>query len=290
MTQTALIIGATGRFGRAAAAALLAYGWQIRSFDRAKGQLDLAAAGAEVIVMAANPPYHRWAAEMPALHGAVQQAALRHGSTVILPGNVYVFGPHAGPVWSEVTPQRAENPLGLLRRQMEDSYRAAGVRTILLRAGDFLDTQPSGNWFDRMMAPALPRGVLRYPGPPDVAHAWAFLPDLARAAATLAAQRDSLPRFLDVPFPGYTLTGHAMAEILARVMERPVVARPFPWWHLHLVRPVMPVIAGLFEMRYLWSLPHRLDGARLQALLPGFTATPPDQALAAAVAHLRPAA
>ena len=47
------------------------------------------------------------------------------------------------------------NPLGHIRVELEAAYRRDGVRTILLRAGDFLDTRASGNWFDRMTAPSL---------------------------------------------------------------------------------------------------------------------------------------
>lgn len=287
MTRTALILGASGRFGRAATDALTADGWTTRRFDRKRDDLNRAAEGADVIVMGANPPYHRWAAEVPALHSAVQAAALRAGARVVLPGNVYVFGPDQGPVWSDDTPHRAENPLGLIRRRLEAGYRDAGVPVLVLRSGDYLDTAPSGNWFDRLMVPALPRGVLRYPGPVDVPHAWAYLPDKARAMADLLALGDALPRFADIPFAGYTVTGADMGQALARVCGRPVAVRPFPWWQLHLLAPFMPVLRGSFEMRYLWSLPHSLDAAPLDRWLPGFSATPLDQALARAVAHLR---
>jgi hypothetical protein len=45
----------------------------------------------------------------------------------------------------------------------------------------------------------------------------------------------------------------------------------------------MPMMAGLIEMRYLWSLPQRLDGERLAELLPDFKPTPPEAALRAAL-------
>ncbi len=49
----------------------------------------------------------------------------------------------------------------------------------------------------------------------------------------------------------------------------------------------MPMLTGVFEMRYLWSLPQRLDGARLAELAPGFEPTPVEQALATALAYQR---
>ncbi|MCF6316055.1 MAG: hypothetical protein L3J30_07185 [Marinosulfonomonas sp.] len=48
--------------------------------------------------------------------------------------------------------------MGRIRTEMEAAYRDSGVRTIILRAGDFIDTQASGNWFDKVMTPKLDKG------------------------------------------------------------------------------------------------------------------------------------
>ena len=282
MSGTVLILGGSGRFGRHATQAFTQAGWQVRQFDRKRDLLDTAARGADVIVAGWNPSYEHWAAEVPRLHAAIRAAALAHDALVILPGNVYVFGPEGDTRWTETSPHRATNPLGRIRAGMEAAYRAEGVRTLVLRAGDFIDTRASGNWFDMIMLPKVAKGRLTYPGNPDLPHAWAFLPDLARAAVLLADRRDSLNRFEDVPFPGHTLSGHQLAEALSRSNGHPVRARRMAWWPLRLFWPFKPVIKHLFEMRYLWNTPHSLDGARLQALLPGFAQTPLETALRAA--------
>ncbi|WP_428927000.1 epimerase [Marinibacterium sp. SX1] len=286
MTRIALILGGSGRMGRHAAQAFAAAGWQVRRFDRATGDLAAAARGARIIVNAWNPPYPDWQAQVPALHDAVQQAALAAGATVIVPGNVYVFGPSSPAPWSAASPHRATNPLGRIRIAMEDSYRRSGTRTILLRAGDFLDTEASGNWFDRMLAPGIARGRFTWPGDPDAAHAWAFLPDLARAMVALADRADDLPAFADIPFPGYTLSGRQMADHLAGLVGHPLRIHRFPWWQLRLARPFWPLARHLLEMRYLWSLPHSLDGTRFRALCPDCPDTPVDEALARAIRPL----
>lgn len=287
MTGTAVIMGQNGRFGSAMAKAMTAAHWSLRSYRRGQDDLDQMAQGADVIVVAAVPPYHQWAAQLPALHAAVQRAAKASGALVLLPGNVYVYGAGSGPLWTAETPHAATNPLGRLRVEIEDSYARAGVRTLILRAGDFLDTKPSGNWFDRLMTPGLARGVLRYPGSPDVPHAWAYLPDMARAALGLLGDHRRMTGVNEVLFPGYTLTGAQLAEALGEVMGRPVTLRPFAWWQLHLLRPFMPVLGGLLEMRYLWDMPHRLDGTGFERALPDFSPTPLVQALTASTAHLR---
>lgn len=286
MEQTALILGASGRFGRHASAAFAAAGWQVRRFDRRRDDLDAAARDADVIVNAWNPPYPDWARQVPDLHARVIAAARQADATVIVPGNVYVFGAGTPAPWSETTPHRATNPLGRIRIDMEAAYRASGVRTILLRAGDFLDTEASGNWFDAVLTKSLGKGVLTYPGNPDIAHAWAFLPDVSRAAVDLADRRHDLPGFADIAFPGYTLSGRGLADGLARVMGRPVDLRPMSWLPLHLARPVWRMAGCLLEMRYLWDTPHSLDGTRFRGLLPAFRDTATDEALAAAIAPL----
>ncbi len=280
MTQTALILGATGRFGRHAATAFEQAGWQVRRFDRSRDDLTLAAQGVEIIVNAWNPAYPDWAEQVPALHARVIDAAKRSGATVIVPGNVYVFGATTPGPWSDTTPHAATNPLGRIRIDMEAAYRRAGVRTIILRAGDFLDTEESGNWFDAVMVKRLGKGVFTYLGNPEIEHAWAFLPDLCRAAVGLAEMRADLPAFADVPFPGYTASGNDLAAVLGRMTGRAVTVKRMSWLPLRLARPFWAMGAKLLEMRYLWNTPHRLDGAKFTSLLPDFRATPLEQALA----------
>lgn len=283
MTRTVLILGPTGRFGRTAAEAFESAGWQVRRFDRKCDTLDDAARGVSVIVNAWNPRYSRWKHEVAAMQPAVHRAALANDATVIIPGNVYVFGVDSAPIWSQDTSHRATNILGRIRAALEQSYRDAGVRTIVLRAGDFLDTEPSGNWFDKIMAPGLRKGTLTYPGKrSDIPHAWAYLPDMARAAVLLAEQADRLERFTDVPFPGYTLSGDQMAQALQAARGHPVQIKPMAWWILRFAQPFMPDVKHFFEMRYLWNKPHQLDGTLFGDLLPDFDHTPVQTALGCA--------
>ncbi|NIZ60284.1 epimerase [Sedimentitalea sp. CY04] len=283
MTGTVLILGATGRIGRACSEAFSQAGWEVRHFDRKSGQLMQAARGAQVIVNGWNPNYPDWAEQVPELHAQVIASARAVGATVIVPGNVYVFGQHTPGPWSESTPHHAENPLGKIRVEMEKAYRQSGVRTILLRAGDFLDTQASGNWFDMILIKDLAKGRFTYPGDPDLPHAWGYLPDLARAAVALAEKRAALPVFTDVPFAGYTLTGRELLAAVNRVSSQQARLKSMSWLPLQLARPFWAMARGLLEMRYLWNTGHRLDGARFEALLPGFRHTPLDQAIASAL-------
>ena len=284
MTNTVLILGASGRFGHNAAIAFERAGWQVRRFDRQADTLREAVHGVQVIVNAWNPTYPDWADQVPRLHAEVIEAAQMVNATVIVPGNVYVYGPDNGAVWRPTTPHKATNPLGVIRREMEAAYRDSGVRTIILRAGDFIDTRASGNWFDMVMTKTLPKGVFRYPGQTGIPHAWAYLPDLACAAVLLAEKREELNRFEDVAFAGYTLSGQEMCDALARVSGRDLRLKQVNWLPFRLAAPFWKLGACLLEMRYLWNTPHALGGERLAELLPEFEVTPVDTALKCAIA------
>lgn len=289
MPQTVLILGATGRFGRNARRAFEASGWSVRRFDRRRDELATAAVGCDVIVNAWNPPYPDWKRTVPDLTRRVIEAARAAGATVLIPGNVYVFGRDAPERLAADTPHRATNPLGRVRIALERAYRDAGVPTIVLRGGDFLDTEASDNWFDRVMTARLARGRFVYPGPLDVPHAWAYLPDMTRAAVALAEIRARLQPFEDVPFPGFTLTGRDLGEAVAAALGRPVDIRTMSWLPVRIAAPFWPNGRCLLELRYLWFKAHRLDGARFRALLPAFRPTPLGEALRSALGvHIDP--
>lgn len=280
-----LVLGGSGRFGRHAAEAFWNAGWQVTLFRRG-GDLTAAAQGMDVILHGWNPPYPDWARDIPGQTRQVIAAARASGATVLLAGNLYVYGKDAPSDLGPHLPHAAQNPMGRLRIEMEHSLREAGIPLIVLRAGDFLDTEASGNWFDSVMAKRLSQGVLTYPGAPEIDHAWAFLPDMARAAVALAERRSELPRVVDIAFPGYTLSGAALAQACAEAIARPVRLKGFPWWTLQLARPFWRLAAPLLEMRYLWDKPHHIARASFDAALPGFSATPLDEALRQATAPL----
>lgn len=287
MADTVLILGASGRFGRHAAEAFWNAGWQVRTFDRKTDNLKAASEGVQVIVNAWNPPYPQWEHDVPRFTRDVIAAARSSGATVIIPGNVYVFGSNAGPVLDADTPHAATNALGRIRIDMENAYRQAGVKTIILRAGDFLDTEASGNWFDKVIAASAANGRIVSPGDANARHAWAYLPDMARAAVQLAERRETLTAFEDIPFPGYTLSLTELADLVTIASGRVQKVSQMNWLPLWIAAPFWPMGRNLLKMRYLWSMPHELAGTRFNSLLPDFRATDPLTAIGTAIAHLK---
>jgi nucleoside-diphosphate-sugar epimerase len=291
---TVLILGANGRLGCAAALAFEAAGWRVRAQVRHEPspqlpsaarvlRMDLAdaagiaaaAADASVVLHAVNPAYTRWEAEaLPALKVALEVAERLHAH-FMLPGNVYNFGAGMPPVLREDTPQQPTTRKGQIRVEMETliAQRAAagGFATSVLRAGDFFGAG-KGTWLDLVIVKSLRAGKLVYPGPLDLPHAWAYLPDLARAFVRVATQAPKTGTST-WHFHGYTLTG---AELLAAIevattglgLSRPQGYRHgrMPWGVIRAGGIFVPMWREIAAMAYLWQVPHALDGSRLAAL------------------------
>lgn len=276
MTQTVLIIGASGHCGSHVARAFDAAGWQVLRFDRKTQDIVEAAHGADVIFNGANPPnYHNWAENIPRITEDAIRAAKTSGATLIQPGNVYVYGDQPG-VMSEETPQTPHTRKGRIRVEMEQRLRRAaadGTQTILVRAGDFIDPVKGGDALQLVYFRNLARARISSGGDPTVQRAYCYLPDYARAVVQLAARKESLRNYEEVPFPGHTFSVLDLASCITALTGRDVTIGEFPWWMMRASAPFWELARELLEMRYLWSLDHRLDGARLAELLPEFQAT-----------------
>lgn len=281
--KTALVLGSNGRFGRHAMTEFQNRGWAVRVFDRKTQDLMTQARGADVIINGWNPQYQDWHTQVPRLTKQVIAAAKDSGAIVVVPGNVYVFGTQPGP-WSAKTPKTPVNQLGKIRADMEDAFRAANIPLILLRAGDFIDTQASGNWFDMILTKSLGRGRLTYPGLPNIQHNWAYLPDYARAVVDLCEANLGLRPNIELGFPGYNLTGQDLAQSLNKVTQREVVLKEMSWIPLRLAAPFWPLAKEILTMRYLWNHPHSLDTSDFTTALPEFQSTDISSALKKALA------
>lgn len=291
MTQTVLILGANGAFGRRAAEAFETAGWTTRRYTRGT-DIHAAARGADVIVNAMNPPmYHNWRALVPQITRQAIAAAKSSGATLIVPGNVYVYGDAPGP-WSEATPHRPAARKGRIRSEMEAAYGRAvseqGIRVILLRGGDFIDPRNPATALNMLVLKHLSRNVMVPLGPLGTARAYAYLPDMTRAAVALAEKRAELDPYEEVNMPGLTFTMGQLRTEVARLTGRRPRLLPFPWWMTRLAAPFHELSRELLEMRYLYRTPHRLAGEKFHRLLPGFREAPFEQVMARQVAAVLP--
>ena len=296
----ALVIGGNGGIGRETCLALQRHGWQVRALVRRvpaahdgiewmqgdamqRDDVLAAAAGVDVIVHAVNPPgYRNWEAlVLPMLDNTIA-AAKANGARVVLPGTIYNYGPDAFPLLREDSPQHPPTRKGEIRAEMERRLAGAsraGVRTLVLRCGDFIGPRTASSWFGQgLVRPGKPVKTLRYPADYTHHHAWAYLPDVAETIAQLLEHE-----LADVDvyhFGGYWLDGYALAEAVRRTTSHPHVALGhFPWWLTALVAPFVETLRELRKMRYLWKETIQLDDAKLVARLGHKPYTPIDVAL-----------
>lgn len=283
MAGTVLVAGASGNFGGAVARAFQQAGWTVRRYARGS-DMTAAAMGCDVIVNGLNPPmYHDWKRLIPQITAQVLAAAKASGATVLVPGNVYPYGNQPGP-WGPETPHRPCTRKGAIRAEMEAAYRASGLPVIILRGGDFIDETSPSTFLNMVTLKGLAKGKIAIAGRPEVERAYAYLPDMARAAVGLAERRADLPRFADIPFAGLTF---AMADLKAEIERqtgRSLRYSRFPWWLMRLASPVWELARELTEMRYLFDLPHRMTDAPLRHWLPEFRQSPFAEVVAA---HLK---
>jgi nucleoside-diphosphate-sugar epimerase len=307
--RMALVIGITGGIGGELAAALLRRGWRVRALARrpqeaarraawlpgiewiegdAMRPVDVAAAaeGVHLIVHGANPRgYRNWRGlALPMLESTIA-AAKSSGARIFFPGTIYNFGPDAFPVLTEPSPQRPLTRKGAIRVEMEARLQAAsseGVRTLIVRAGDFFGPRAGNSWFAQgLVKPGNPLRSVTYPGPRDVGHAWAYLPDLAETVARLLERDAELSAFEVFHFRGHWLEpGVEIADAIRRAAGNSrLPIRRFPWPVLYMAAPFVTLFREMLEMRYLWREPLWLDSAKLVAFLGKEPHTPLDLAV-----------
>jgi nucleoside-diphosphate-sugar epimerase len=300
MTKTVLVLGATGGIGGETARALARRGWQVRALTRRlrdgmddfdwrigdamdRDAVVAAAAGVDAIVHAVNPTAYRgWGKlVLPMIDNSIA-AAQASDARLMLPGTIYNYDPATTPLAAPDAPQHSRTRKGAIRVEMEARIARAGVRALILRAGDFFGPRPGQSWFNQgMVTPGKPVTSILYPGARGVGHGWAYLPDVAETVAQLLDREEALPRFARHHFAGhFDRDGRAMIDAVARAIGNPDLSvRGFPWVVLPLLGLFSEMLREMTEMKPYWRNPVALDNTTLVAALGAEPHTPLDAAV-----------
>src|SRR6056297_317366 len=162
-----------------------------------------ALADAAVVYQCAQPEYHRWPQEFPALQSAVVDAAAAAGAVVVVADNLYAYGPVTAPMREDL-PLAATTRKGATRadmwRELAAAHEAGRVRAVAARAADFfgphVDGSSVGSRFFEALLAGKPVEVL---GDPDTRHTVTYVPDLAEAMVRLGGAEDAWGRPWHVP-------------------------------------------------------------------------------------------
>lgn len=307
---TVTVLGATGGAGNAITRELVARGHTVTAVSRAgdaSGPLGLrrlaadlldhdqavtACAGADVVVMAAHVPYPAWATTLPTMFEHAIAGASAAGARLVVVDNLYAYGAPDGPI-SERTPEAATTRKGRIRHELVATvlaaHRAGRVRATIGRFSDYYGPRGTNSALYQLgIAPLLagkrPRALIDG----DQPRTFAYLPDVARAFATLVERPEADGRAWILP-AAPPATQRDLIGLVAEAVGGPAPER------IGRITPAMLALAGLVnpelrELRELvgqWDRPYVTDASAFEAAFGPFAVTPHRVAIAATVAAFR---
>ncbi len=248
-----------------------------------------AVAGADVVYQCAQPPYHRWPQEFPALQRSIIDAAAATGAVLVAAENMYAYGPVATPMREDM-PLAATTRKGAVRaamsRELEQAHRDGRVRAVAARAADFYGPGVTASMLgERFFRPLLVGGKVEVVGDVRRLHTVTYLPDLAAAMVRLGADPDAWGRAWHVPNAPTVTTAElvALAGRAAGVMPR---SRRVGAWQLRLAGLFNRSAGEVVEMMYEFEEDFVVDDGAYAARY-GDAPTPLAEGLAATVAWYR---
>ncbi|MDH5232132.1 MAG: NAD(P)H-binding protein [Gammaproteobacteria bacterium] len=288
--RTALVMGITGSFGAAVAQALAAQGWSIKALVRepakcvmAISQLELvqgdasniedvrcAAQGVQLMVYGVNPSNYDWEHKALPWLDVAAQVAEEFKLSLVFPGNVYVLNPAHGSEFDEQALLQPISRKGEIRLCMEQRLEQAsrhGARIIIFRMGDFIGCDAKSSWMPFLIKQNDRGIVLLAPGPMDIEHSYAYLPDAAKTVALLCDKTEQLKTFNVFHFRGHRFSFTHLAQVIRQNSNLKVKQKKFVWWPIQLLAPVVTLFRGMNEMAYLWSHVVNLNEQHLQQVL-----------------------
>jgi nucleoside-diphosphate-sugar epimerase len=307
-TELHVIIG-TGPLGLWTARTLLTLGRRVRLVNRS-GQAPAAPAAVEVVrgdardlasvtaltrgatavYQCAQPAYHRWVQEFPALQAAILGAARANGARLIVAENLYMYGDPQGRPLTEATPYAAHTRKGRVRQLMTETLFAADqageIQAASARGANFFgpdDSLSTGMVFRPVLAgkPATLLGRLDQP------HTYTYVADFGRTLALLGTSTTGLGRAWHVPSaPPVTQT--ELIDLVSAAAERPVRTRVAGKFLLSALGLFNPLIAESVEMLYEHTHPFVMDSSAFSRTF-GVQPTPLAEAVHATVDWCRAA-
>lgn len=255
------VLGATGGIGHAITSELSSRGHDVTAASRSvrpelvptgvrtrvtelreRDDARAACRGADVVVMAAQVPYPRWATELSDLFERAIDAASHAGARLVVVDNLYAYGSPGTPI-TDASAESATTRKGAIRRDLGrrllDAHAAGRVPVAIGRFSDYY-----GGYGDNSLVVQLGiRRVLEGKAPQafiaaDEPHTFAYLPDAARGFATLVEDERADGRSWVLPATD-AVTQRELYRTLCDVADAPV----------RLGRITVPMLwaAGVFD-------------------------------------------
>ena len=173
--------------------------------------------GAAVVYQCAQPEYHRWMEEFPALQAAILEGATANRAKLIVGENLYMYGDTDGQPLHEGLPYTAHTRKGKVRGEMSQSlleaHRAGKVRVAMARGSDFYGPGVLGSTLgERTIIPILQGKPAEVTGSLDQPHTYTYIRDFGEALAILGEREEALGKAWHVPNPP-TLTQRELLRL-----------------------------------------------------------------------------
>lgn len=242
-------------------------------------------AGAEVVYFCLNAPYDRWPEELPALQKAVLAGAEASSSKLVVLENLYMYGPHDGPL-TESLPHATIETKGTTRSKMSQTllaaHRAGRVRVSIGRASDFFGPGVLASQLgDRAFVPLVTGKAVHMIGDPDAPHSYAYLPDVARALATLGENDLADGRVWHLPSVE-TRSTREMLRLAGRIAGVEPKISPISPALLTVLARINPIVREVCAVGYQLDRPFVVDSSAFERAF-GIRPTPLEEALTATV-------
>lgn len=245
--------------------------------------LTAAATGAAVIYNCMNPGnYTKWEAEWPPIYQATILAAERSGAILAIVSNLYMYDPAVQPLRPD-GPEAARDHKGELRGRLDRdvlaAHEAGRLRTVIVRASDYLGVGIGQNGMGTRLIEAAAKGkAVQAIGEVDLPHAWTYVPDVAATVIAAAANPAALGRvWFAASHPACTQR-ELLADLLASVDLPMVKLTGMPSWLLTAIGWALPLMREVKGVSYQFTAPWLLDDAATRAEL-GVEPTPWDEVL-----------
>jgi nucleoside-diphosphate-sugar epimerase len=224
--------------------------------------------GAAQIVVAIGMPYEGklWRNAWPKAIGNFVAACEATGARMVFIDNLYMYGPQTAPL-VETMPLTAYGLKPAARSAATRIWMEASAqgraRVAALRAPDFYGPNVPWAYVGEPTIGALAKGKPAFfVGSPDIPHDYAYVPDIARAAATLLDAPDSaFGQAWHVPCAP-TRTTREILQIAADALNVPLRIRTLPAPLLAPIGLFSPFLSEMREMRFQWDWPYRVDASK----------------------------
>lgn len=237
--------------------------------------------GADVVYMAAQPAYHRWAEEFPPMLATVIDAVAKQDARLIMVDNLYMYSPTDQPI-TETSATDVTTKKGKVRVQLEamleEAGAAKGLDITIGRASDYFGPGPNMSAITALaIAPGVKGKPIKWMGTLDKRHSVAYLPDIARAYAVLGESDDAGGTWI-LPH-GTAPTGAEFLEAVNSALPRRAKTGTISKGMLRMAAPFHKVSRESLEIAYQWTDNFVVDDSKFQDAYGPFTTTPLDDAV-----------